>query len=53
MPVINEHFTINTQGNNDIINITKHVQNRAVVGITFEQSAVFPLVDEESGFLPF
>ena len=27
MPVINEHFTINTQGNNDIINITKHVQN--------------------------
>ena len=27
MPVINESFTINTQGNNDIINITKHVQN--------------------------
>ena len=27
MPVINEHFTINTRGNNDIINITKHVQN--------------------------
>ena len=27
MPVINEHFIINTHGNNDIINITKHVQN--------------------------
>lgn len=27
MPIINEHFTINTLGNNDIINITKHIQN--------------------------
>ena len=27
MPVINEHFGIKTRGNNDIINITKHVQN--------------------------
>ena len=27
MPIINEHFTINTNGNNDIIDITKHVQN--------------------------
>ena len=27
MPIINEQFTINTLGNNDIINITKHVQN--------------------------
>ncbi len=27
MPIINENFVINTQGNNDIINITKHVQN--------------------------
>ena len=27
MPIINEHFTIKTRGNNDIINITKHVQN--------------------------
>ena len=27
MPVINENFLINTQGNNDIIDITKHVQN--------------------------
>ena len=27
MPVINDHFIIHTQGNNDIINITKHVQN--------------------------
>ena len=27
MPVINEHFGIKTRGNNDIIDITKHVQN--------------------------
>lgn len=27
MTVINEHFVINTNGNNDIIDITKHVQN--------------------------
>ena len=27
MPIINEHFIIHTKGNNDIINITKHVQN--------------------------
>ena len=27
MPVINESFTINTIGHNDIIDITKHVQN--------------------------
>lgn len=27
MPIINEHFVINTHGNTDIINITKHVQN--------------------------
>ena len=27
MPIINEHFVINTKGNTDIINITKHVQN--------------------------
>ena len=27
MTVINESFVINTQGNNDIIDITKHVQN--------------------------
>ena len=27
MPIINEHFIIHTRGNNDIINITKHVQN--------------------------
>ena len=27
MPIINDQFTINTQGNNDIIDITKHVQN--------------------------
>ena len=27
MTIINEHFFINTNGNNDIINITKHVQN--------------------------
>ena len=27
MPVINEKFVINTKGNTDIINITKHVQN--------------------------
>ena len=27
MPIINEHFGIKTKGNNDIINITKHVQN--------------------------
>jgi len=27
MPIINEHFMIKTRGNNDIINITKHVQN--------------------------
>lgn len=27
MPIINDNFTINTQGNNDIIDITKHVQN--------------------------
>ena len=27
MPIINEHFTINTNGNNDIIDVTKHVQN--------------------------
>ena len=25
--IINEHFVINTNGNNDIIDITKHVQN--------------------------
>jgi len=27
MPIINEHFMIKTRGNNDIINITKHIQN--------------------------
>lgn len=27
MPIINEHFGIKTRGNNDIIDITKHVQN--------------------------
>ena len=27
MTIINEHFVINTNGNNDIIDITKHVQN--------------------------
>lgn len=27
MAVINENFVINTQGHNDIIDITKHVQN--------------------------
>lgn len=27
MGIINENFVINTQGNNDIIDITKHVQN--------------------------
>ena len=27
MSVINENFVINTKGNTDIINITKHVQN--------------------------
>ena len=27
MPLINESFTINTRGHNDIIDITKHVQN--------------------------
>lgn len=27
MPIINEHFVIQTKGNTDIINITKHVQN--------------------------
>lgn len=27
MPIINESFVINTHGNTDIINITKHVQN--------------------------
>lgn len=27
MPIINDQFTINTQGNNDIIDITKHIQN--------------------------
>ena len=27
MAVINEKFTIHTEGNNDIIDITKHVQN--------------------------
>ena len=27
MPIINEHFGVKTRGNNDIINITKHVQN--------------------------
>lgn len=27
MPIINEHFQINTNGNNDIVDITKHVQN--------------------------
>ena len=27
MPVINENFLSNTQGKNDIIDITKHVQN--------------------------
>ena len=27
MAVINEKFTVNTEGNNDIIDITKHVQN--------------------------
>ena len=27
MPVINENFVIQTMGNTDIINITKHVQN--------------------------
>ena len=27
MPIINENFVVHTQGNTDIINITKHVQN--------------------------
>ena len=27
MGIINEKFTVNTKGNNDIIDITKHVQN--------------------------
>ena len=27
MPIINESFVINTKGHNDIIDITKHVQN--------------------------
>lgn len=27
MTIINEYFTINTEGNTDIIDITKHVQN--------------------------
>ena len=27
MTIINEKFTINTQGNTDIIDITKHIQN--------------------------
>lgn len=27
MGIINEKFTINTEGNNDIIDITKHIQN--------------------------
>ena len=27
MPIINENFVVNTHGNTDIINITKHVQN--------------------------
>ncbi len=27
MPIINENFIINTNGNTDIINITKHIQN--------------------------
>ena len=27
MPIINEKFVINTEGNNDFIDITKHVQN--------------------------
>ena len=27
MPIINENFVVNTLGNNDIIDITKHVQN--------------------------
>lgn len=27
MPIINEHFEIKTRGNNDIIDITKHIQN--------------------------
>ncbi len=27
MPIINEHFMIKTRGNNDIIDITKHIQN--------------------------
>ena len=27
MPIINEHFGVKTRGNNDIINITKQVQN--------------------------
>ena len=27
MPIINENFVINTRGNNDIIDITKHIQN--------------------------
>ena len=27
MPIINEHFIIHTRGNNDIIDITKQVQN--------------------------
>ena len=27
MAVINEKFTISTEGNNDIIDITKHVKN--------------------------
>lgn len=27
MPIVNESFIINTKGNNDIVDITKHVQN--------------------------
>lgn len=27
MPIINENFVIHTRGNNDIIDVTKHVQN--------------------------
>ena len=27
MPIINDKFTVNTNGNNDFIDVTKHVQN--------------------------
>ena len=31
MTIINEKFNINTEGNTDIIDITKHVQNRVYI----------------------